>query len=96
MGAIAADVVRMTELICFLPVDIARRERVDANDASAEFREYVRRLKRLLFAFSTRSPIGYADGLNDVATVLYFVVPDHFFASSTRRFARATWISARR
>jgi hypothetical protein len=74
-------------MIYFLAVDLVRREGVDSNNPISNFQEDFPRLKRILFAFATRSLVGYIQGLNDLATLFCFVVLNHFFDSSTGHFA---------
>jgi hypothetical protein len=78
MGSIHIDVVRTTRLTSAFPVD-----------PNLDPQECLRRLERILFAFSCESDVRYLQGFNELAAVFYFVVLDHFFDATHRLFVAA-------
>jgi hypothetical protein len=83
------DVLRASRILLFLPTDSHTVASPDESDPLFEYQGHLHRIERLLCVF-TKVAVGREciQGMNEIATVFYFVALGPYFDSKTRTFCQ--------
>jgi hypothetical protein len=85
---IRIDVVRTGRLLFFLPTEAQVEVPAGESDPFFEYRDHFRRIERILRVLARiTSQCECMQGINEIATVFYFVSLENYFDSKTRTFS---------